>query len=116
MKIILPAIINPPRIRKDKSCSISFETRELIAEELITIMSLTNSEGYLCFAPNQDQIEIPEGNAEVEGKTPSERLRNVLYVLYKKEVEKGQYVGLFETFRNEHMEKIIEFVKKKIDA
>jgi len=113
-KIILPAQINPPRLRKDGSASISFDTRELNAEEIFTIMSLRHSEGWLCFAPNQEDLDTPEENAEIDEKTPSERLRNVLFVWYKQETESGKFVGLFESFRKEKMEKIIESVKSKL--
>lgn len=116
MKIILPAIINPPRIRKDKSCAISFDTRELTSDEIFTILSLSQSEGYLAFQPNEDDIpDFPEERAEVDQKTPSERLRAVLYIWFKQETEKGQFVGTFEVFRKEKMEKIIEGVKSKLD-
>lgn len=115
MKLVLPAQINPPRLRKDGSASMSFDTRELTAEEIFSIMSLRHSEGWLCFAPNENEIEIPETNAEVDEKSASERLRNVLFVFYKQQVEKGKFTGLFETFRKEKMETLIEAVKKKLD-
>lgn len=115
MKITLPAQINPPRLRKDGSASLSFDTRELTAEEIFTIMSLRHSEGWLCFAPNEDEINIPDEPAQVEGKTESERLRNVTFVFYRQQVEKGKFVGLFDTFKKEWYEKLIELTKKKLD-
>lgn len=116
MKIILPAQINPPRLRKDGSASISFDTRELNAEEIFTIMSLRHSEGWLAFAPNENEIEIPKEHATLDDeKSPSERLKNVIYVWYKQETDAGRFVGLFETFRKEKMEVIIEGVKKKLN-
>lgn len=115
MKIVLPAQINPPRLRKDGSASMSFDTRELTAEEIFTIMSLRHSEGWLAFAPNEDELDIPKENAQVEGKTDSERLRNTIFVWYKQETKAGRFVGLFDTFRKEKMEILIEGVKKKLD-
>src|SRR6185369_13169542 len=112
MKILLPATINPPRLRKDGSASVSFDTRELNAEEIFSIMSLRHAEGWLCFAPNtEDAEEVPEEKAEIDEKSASQRLRNVIFVWYKQEVEAGKFVGLFDTFRKEKMEKIIEGVK-----
>ncbi|MCK9371013.1 hypothetical protein M0R04_13970 [Candidatus Dojkabacteria bacterium] len=115
MKIILPSQINPPRLRKDGSASMSFDTRELTAEEIFTIMSLRHSEGWLCFAPNENELEIPTEKAEIDEKSSSERLRAVLFVWYKQQVEKGKFVGLFDTFKKEKMETIIEGVKSKLD-
>lgn len=115
MKIVLPAQINPPRLRKDGSASLSFDTRELTAEEIFTIMSLRHNEGWLCFAPNENEMEIPDTPAELDEKSASERLKAVIYVWYKQEIEKGKFVGLFDTFRKEKMEKIIEGVKSKLE-
>lgn len=114
MKIVLPAQINPPRLRKDGSAALSFDTRELTAEEIFTIMSLRHSEGWLCFSPNENDLEVPEEKAELDEKTPSERLRAVLYVWYKQETESGKYVGLFDSFKKEKYEQLIEFVKRKL--
>lgn len=115
MKIILPAQINPPTLRKDGSAKVTFDTRELNAEEIFTIMSLRHTEGWLAFAPNEDDLETPEEHAEIDEKSPSERLRNVMFVWYKQETACGNFVGLFETFRKEKMEKIIEGVKSKLN-
>lgn len=115
MKILLPATINPPVLHKDGSARISFDTRELAPEEVMVMMSMRNSEGWVCYSANKDDMQIPEENAEVDEKSASERLRNVLFVFYKKQVEAGKFVGLFETFRKQWMEKIIDGVKKKLD-
>ncbi len=114
MKITLPAVLNPISRRKDKSVKISLETRELSPEETLTLMAMEGSEGWFCLAPNQDDIEIPKDRAEVEGKTPSERLMAVLYVWYMQETNEGNFVGLFQSFRDEKMESIIRGVKSKI--
>lgn len=114
MQIILPAQINPPRLRKDGSAALTFDTRELTSEEIFTIMSLRHTEGWLCFAPNQEGIEVPEEEAALDEKSPSDRLRNVLYVWFKQESEAGRFTGLFETFRKEKMERLIEGVKSKL--
>jgi hypothetical protein len=115
MKITLPSVINPPRLRKDGSAAISFDTRELTAEEIFTIMSLRHAEGWLVFAPNENELDVPEEKAEVDEKSASERLRAILYVWYKQETEKGLFTGLFDTFKKEKMERIIETIKKKLD-
>ncbi len=116
MKIILPAIINPPRIRKDRSVSLSFDSRELSPEEMMTVLALSQSEGYVAFSPNQDDLpDAPKDHAEIDTKSPSTRLRNVLFVLYKKAVDEGKYIGLFDTYYKERVESIINKLKEKID-
>jgi hypothetical protein len=81
----------------------------------MTVLSLKHTEGWLTFSPNPDDVEIPEERAELDEKSASERLKNVIFVWYKQEVEAGKFVGLFETFRKEKMEKIIQTVKDKLD-
>lgn len=114
-KLILPAQINMPSFHKDGSVVLKFESRELTAEEIFAITQLRQVEGWLCFAPNENEIEIPEGNISLETKTPSSRLRSVLYILYLQEVKKQKFVGVFDTFYGEKMEQLIEFTKKKLD-
>lgn len=117
MKLLLPAQINPPRIRKDGSCSLSFDSRELTAEEYMMILGNRNSEGWLLFAPNLNEVsenDIPVEKAEIDEKTPSQRLKSVLYVWFQQQINEGIYIGSFETFRREKMETIIESIKKKL--
>lgn len=115
MKINLPAILNPISRRKDKSVKISFETRELQSDELITLMALEGVEMWLCLAPNQEEIEVPDQKAEVEEKSSAQRMRSVLFILYKQDVENKKFVGLFQTYYAEKMEKLIQLLKDKID-
>lgn len=114
MKIILPAVLNPISRRKDKSVRLSLETRELSPEETLSLMSVEGAEMWVCLAPNEGEMEIPEENAQVDEKSPSERLKNVLFIWWKQEVDAGKYVGIYETFRRERMERIIETVKGKL--
>jgi len=116
MKILLPAQISPPRIRKDGSCSLTFDTREMTAEEIFTIMSLRNSEGWLAFTLNQEQLpEAPTENAEIEKKSYSQRERAVYYILFNQAVKKGKYVGTFDSYYGEQMERYITKLKDLIE-
>ena len=116
MKILLPVQLNPISRRKDKSVKLSLETRELGSDEILTLMSFEGQEAWLSLAFNQEDLpEAPEENAEIETKSHAQRLRSVLYILYKQAVEKGIFVGLFDTYYKERMEKVIEQLKSKID-
>lgn len=115
MKIILPVQLNPLSRRKDRSVKLSFETRELNTEEVLSLMACEGLEMWLALAPNSDELpDLPEERAEIGAKTPSERLRSVLYVWFKQESDKGSFVGTFEAFRAEKLEKIIETIKGKL--
>lgn len=116
MKITLPAIFTSYLEHKDKSFVLRFETRELTDEELKLMRSQFGLEGHLLFADNEIKDEdIPEGNAEVEQKTPSRRLRASLYVLWKQKVGNGNIPTEFETFYKQQMEKAIQKVKNLME-
>lgn len=115
-KITLPISLNPISRRKDKSVKLSLETRELTHTEIMTLMTLEGAEMWMQLVPNENSFDdVPDTPAEVDEKSPSERLKSVLYVWYNQEVKKGKYVGIFDNFRRERMERIIEGVKSKLD-
>lgn len=117
MKLLLPAQINAPRFRKDNSCSITFDTRELAADELMYILGVRQAEGWLMYASNRAEIddsEVPDVKATLDLKSHSERLRDVIFVWYKQATKDQKFVGDFETFYKGKMETIIEGVKTKL--
>jgi len=117
MKITLPVQLQPISRRKDRSVLLKFETRELYPEEVLTMMSMEGSEGWLLFSSNDDikEEEIPEANAELESKSQSQRIKAVLYKLYIHESNKGTYLGTFENYYKIKTEKYIEHLKSKLD-
>ena len=116
MKLLLPAVLQPISRRKDKSSVLKLETRELQPAELIVLMALEGSEGWIQFSPNQTFDEAPEENAHVSDlKTPSERLRDALYVVFKQETTKGTYVGLFQQYYDQKLEKYIQHTLSQLD-
>lgn len=114
-KLILPAQINPPTIRKDGSIKLSFDSRELTAEEYMMVMGFRHSEGWLAYQPNEMGVpELPSEPAEVESKSPSKRQYDVIYILFKQAEKEGTFVGLFDTYYKQIMEGIIGKLKDKI--
>lgn len=108
-QITLPASFDNLAHRKDGSTSIKFDTRELNGEEVMTLLGFRNSEGWLMFSQN-NEFKIPEIDAELDLKSPSERLKNALYVLYKDEPR----ITTFQTYYNENMEKLINIILSKV--
>lgn len=116
-KLQLPAQIHPPRIKKDGSCSITFDSRELSGEEYMMILGFRNTEGTLLYSPNEisfDDIEVMP-KSDLTRKTESQRLRAVLYILYKQSSDSGKFIGTWETYYKEQMEKLIERLKGFIE-
>lgn len=115
--IIIPAQLENYRSLKDKSLKITFETNELNPQELLGIAENLGQFGYLAFkqetfkAEERDIIEQLETGYEDKGKTPSQRLRGILYRNYE------QDNAGFDTFTRyyEHtMEKLCTHFKSKI--
>lgn len=89
-----------------------FVTNEISDEEKLILTKLHGQFGYLLFQPNQFSVEdLPTEQAEDKNKTPSKRLRASLFVLWQQEGKKGD----FENFYREKMEKLISFIKDKLD-
>ena len=95
----------------DGGLSIGLHTKELSAEEKAKIMDFHNQAGWLLFKENEvEEKEIPTQQAEFGIKTPSQRLRSVLYVLWE---QKGA-PGDFDVFYRSRMEQFIDDIKAQL--
>lgn len=112
----IPAQITKLETQSDGGIRVVLDTQELTdPEELKQLFMLRKSMGWFSFKSNQiTAAEIPdEDTIEVVGETksPSERLRNALFV-YWKNVRGGK--GDFNAYYREMMEKYISNVKEKL--
>ena len=107
--------------RKDKSVSINFVTQlEESPEGLMEIDKLLNDSGVLYFKSNgsltKEEIKALESaEIEVEGKSKSKRLLNVMFLYHKQESEKGNIVIDFDKYYSELQETRIENFKSKLE-
>lgn len=92
--------------------SLRFSTQELSVEDKVKAGEFVNQYGWLLFSANEHaENDLPDENApEIGFKTPSQRLRAVLYILWKQ-----QGLGEYNHFYLKKMEEIIEHFKTKID-
>lgn len=106
------AIMTGGAFKADGGMSLRFSTNELSSEDKVKISEFVNGFGWLLFSENEFADEaIPDENAPEDGfKKPSQRLRAVLYVLWKQ-----QQQGEFNQFYLKKMEEIIEHFKSKIE-
>jgi hypothetical protein len=101
------------RDNKDRSCRLTFETQELTNEEFNALRDIRGEVGWLAFALNPvSEKDLPKENAEVGTKTPSARLRAVLFILWKHE----HSLLDFDVFYKAKMEGIINKIKLLLDA
>lgn len=115
--IVINAILESFRSLKDKTIKISFETQEPTAEQMQEIAMNNQKYGYLVFSGNQlsdeQLLEIEKSKNDLydSSKTPSKRLRNVLYIWWQKD-NKGYKE--FNDYYLYQMERIINNVKDKL--
>lgn len=115
MAIIRSVILEGATRKKDKSVSLRFTTSlEQSSEEFMEMDKVLDSHGILYFSDrdNLTQREIDEiekVDIEIEGKTKSQRLRNVLYVYnsQKNNID-------FKEFYSNEMERLIQAYKDKL--
>ena len=103
--------------KKDRSVSIRFTTDlEQSTEEFMEIDKMLNSRGILYYSDRgeltQEEIDtLDEVDIEMQGKTKSQRMRSVMFLLWKQQGEKRN----FKDFYSEKMESIITKIKDKLD-
>lgn len=102
--------------RKDRSVSLTFVTdTEQTPEQLMEIDRQLDQRGVLYFKPKgllttAEADELDNVDIELEGKTQSQRLRNVLFVLWQQSEQKQD----FKTFYKEKTEAIIQQIKDRL--
>jgi hypothetical protein len=95
----------------DGGMSIGMHTKELSAEDKVQVMAFHGQTGWVLFREDEvKEAEIPKQDSSYETKTPSQRLRGVLFILYQQLGETGD----FEQFYREEMEKIINRIKLQL--
>lgn len=108
----VPATLTSLGATADRGLRLSFSTQELSDEDKLIAMKYHQSFGWLVFSPNKFAIgDMPKEQAEDKNKTVSKRIRAILYILWQQEGSQGD----FELFYREKGEKIIEWLKKKLD-
>ena len=117
-KLCFPVVFDRFSRRKDRTASITFITQEKTSQEIMNIDSALDQFGILYFRGeekmNTDEIEELD-NIELdlydEPKSQSQRLRAVLFVLWKQEGEEGD----FKKFYKQKTEEIIQHFKNKLE-
>jgi len=122
MKLLKQCTLDGVTRRKDKSLKISFiTTMEQSSNELMEIDKLLDSNGILYFKDSEglstdeinqiDKVVLDKPN----GKTQSERLRNVLYIYCKQKIGKEPTKEQFAEFYQKYTEKYIQYIKDQLN-
>ena len=123
MKLLKNCTLDGVTRRKDKSLKISFITNlEQTSSELMEVDKLLDTSGVLYFKQSEglstdeisqiDKVVLDKPN----GKSQSERLRNVLYIYCKQKIGKEPTKEQFAEFYQKYTEKYITYIKDQLDA
>jgi hypothetical protein len=97
---------------------ISFDTCELTPEQMANVHYGLNKEGFLLFAPSpfttEQMREIDNTKIDFEDVTKSQaqRIRGVLYILWK---QNNEGYEIFHDYYNAKTERYINHLKSKIE-
>lgn len=116
--IILPSIIESVSTRKDKTVKVVIGTQELDMRQAGEIFGLTGGYAYVAiksedFSPWEVK-EMSEIKADLSSvKTPSQRLRAILYLNYQQDSEQFKD---FQSYYLSKMERLCEHFKSQLDG
>lgn len=116
--MLLQIQIESVSTRKDKTYKLTLGTQELSPKDAAELFSLNNSLAYCYISPKRIESDIMNeiDNASVDIldtiKSPSKRLKSVLYLIWH---ENNEGYEDFELFYRNKMEKVIEHFKTKLD-
>ncbi len=97
--------------RADGSLGVRFATPELKPDEKAAFMELQGINLKMILQPMDEELsQLKDIKTELQTKTPSMRLRAVLFVAWKQAGEPGE----FEDFYRHKMENIIEGSKREL--
>lgn len=105
--------------KANRALRIHLDTQENLTDEALTkLITLVDKYGHFAFLIDEREIDAadlfdipPMQTREEDKKSPAERLRSVLYVLWKQNGEKGDS----ETNYRIQMDKFINAVKDKLN-
>jgi len=109
------AQINKAEANEDRTLKLKIDTQELSPEDTAVIFSFFQKQIWIDMAETsitQEQLNIPEVIDELEEKTPSERLRDRMFVYHK---EKKVQVKFNDWYKGQ-MDKIGQNYLDKLNA
>jgi len=101
--------------RADGSLGLRFSTGELQTDEKVALMELQNRNLKVLLQPMDEQADgLKEIRGEFDTKTPSQRMRAVMYCLWKYRSDKLLCEVSFDRFYLVEMERLIQSIKDQL--
>jgi hypothetical protein len=119
-KLVLPVSVETIATRHDGSVKIVMGTYELNTKSAVKLFDLRKTEALMYLSSeniSQEELDALDGfklsSEKNDGKTPSQRLRSVLYVYWKQHKQNDIE---FDIFYLRYMNRLIDRIKDKLDA
>lgn len=114
--LLLPIVVSSIRSLKDGSVSVCVETQELSPGKAGELFSLRGKVAMMYLSPKdvvtqKELAQVDSITPEDRGKTPSQRMRAILYLLWKQNNEGYKDFPLYYQSR---MEKFLDELKNNI--
>jgi hypothetical protein len=115
--IQLQAILGRVATKSDNSLSLTFSTPEFSPVEMAALFSLTKTELTMLLTPNSTTLQAPiEVKGELSNKTQGQRIRSVIFCLWKQQDQAGKMEGkTFDQFYQMLTNKFIEDIKSQLE-
>ena len=118
-KLVLPVSVETIATRHDGSVKIVMGTYELNTQSSVKLFDLRKSEALMYLSSDnisQEELDALDGfkldSEKTDGKTPSQRLRAVLFVYWKQHKQKEIE---FDIFYVRYMNRLIDQIKEKLE-
>jgi len=119
-----PATISKILTMADRTIRLQVDCQEMSAEDEAIVLKARNTLGWFLFAETEmtqdefDNMNLPDYKPTERGdKTPSQRLRAVIYLVWEKKGKKDMYGSVcdFDTYYKQIMEHFIGLCKNKLE-
>ena len=115
MKLQAPATISKVVTMADRTIRLNVDCQEMSPQEEAKIFELRGKLGWFLFAEqimdSENVANLPKIQLEKNEKSPSERLRAVIFVYWTQQGSKGD----FDSFYKGQVEKIITRFKEELN-
>lgn len=110
--VTCPVILTGASTKNDSSLALRFATPELSPEEKTAFFELLNLNLKMLLQPADGvPSELKEVKGEFDRKTPGQRLRASIFVLWKQQAEPGE----FDAFYLRRMEELIQQIQQQLE-